>query len=213
MKKELLIGVSTIPGQFIIPGLLKEIIQKLPGVELRLEISDSRKTFDKVVNRQIEVGIIGTEYEHPNVDLIPFIKEDKLALIVPIDSPLSKKKKITLDELRGQNFIGREPGSGTRVTYERAFEKAGLSLKDLNIVAEVSDTEACIQAVEGGSGVSIVSTLSARNAIDAGRVKILDIEGVPLFRNFYIITNKKRPLSDVANQLVSFLKSRGIAQI
>jgi DNA-binding transcriptional LysR family regulator len=207
MKKELLIGVSTIPGQFIIPGLLKEIIQKIPGVELKLEISDSQKTFDKVVNGQIEVGIIGTDYEHPDVNLIPFIKEDKLALIVPIDSPLAKKEKITLDEFRVQNFIGRESGSGTRATYERAFEKAGFSLKDLNIVAEVGDTEACIQAVESGAGVSIVSTLAARNAIDAGRVKILDIEGVPLFRNFYIITNKKRPLSDVARQFISFLKS------
>jgi len=208
MKKELLIGVSTIPGQFIIPGLLKEIIQKLPGVELKLEISGSQKTFDKLVNGQIEFGIIGTGYEHPDIDLIPFIKGDKLSLIVPIDSALAKKEKVTFDELRGQNFIGRELGSGTRATYERAFEKAGFSLKDLNIIAEVGDTEACIQAVEGGSGVSIVSTLSARNGIDARRVKILDIERVPLFRNFYIITNKKRPLSDIANQLISFLKSK-----
>jgi DNA-binding transcriptional LysR family regulator len=210
MKKELLIGVSTIPGQFIIPGLLKEIIQKIPGMELKLEISDSQKTFDKVVNGQIEVGIIGTDYKHPDVDLIPFITDDNLALIVPMDSPLTKKGKITLDELRGQNFIARESGSGTRATYERAFEKAGLSLKDLNIVAEVSDTEACIQAVESGSGVSIVSTLAARDAMEAGRVKTLDITGVPLFRNFYIITNKKHPLSDVANQFISFLKSKGV---
>lgn len=208
MKKELLIGVSTIPGQFIIPGLLKEIIQKIPGVELKLEISDSQKTFDKVVNGQIEVGIIGTDYKHPDVDLIAFITDDKLSLIVPMDSPLTKKGKIILDELRGQNFIAREFGSGTRATYERAFEKAGLSLKDLNIAAEVSDTEACIQAVESGSGVSIVSTLAARDAMEAGRVKTLDIAGVTLFRNFYIITNKKHPLSDVANQFISFLKSR-----
>lgn len=54
MKRELLIGVSTIPGQFIISGLLKKIIQKIPGVELKLEISDIRKTFDKVVNGQYE---------------------------------------------------------------------------------------------------------------------------------------------------------------
>lgn len=210
MKKELLIGVSTIPGQFIIPGLLKEIIQKIPGVELKLEISDSQKTFDKVVTGQIEVGIIGTDYEHPDVDLIPFITDDKLAFIVPIDGSLAKKEKITLDELRVQNFVGREYGSGTRATYVRAFEKAGFSLKDLNIVAEVGDTEACIQAVESGAGVSIVSTLAARNAIDAGRVKIIDIEGVPLLRNFYIITNRKHPLSDVANQFISFLKSKGV---
>jgi DNA-binding transcriptional LysR family regulator len=208
MKKELLIGVSTIPGQFIIPGLLKEIIQKFPDVEIRLAISDSQKTFDKVVNGQIEVGIIGTDYKHPDVDLIPFITDDKLALIVPINSSVAEKEKVTLDELRVQNFVGREYGSGTRATYERAFEKAGFFLKDLNIVAEVGDTEACIQAVESGAGVSIVSTLAARNAIDAGRIKILDIEGVPLFRNFYIITNRKLPLSDVANQCISFLKSR-----
>lgn len=208
MKKDLLVGVSTIPGQFIIPGLLKEIIQKIPGVELKLEISDSQKTFDKVVNGKIEVGIIGTGYKHPDVDLIPFITDDKLSIIVSIDSSLAKKKKITLNELRVQNFIGRELGSGTRATYERAFEKASFSLKDLKIVVEVGDTEACIQSVESGAGVSIVSTLAARNAIDAGRIKTLDIEGVPLFRNFYIITNKKRPLSGVANQLISFLKSR-----
>ncbi len=208
MKKDLLVGVSTIPGQFIIPGLLKEIIQKIPGVELKLEISDSQKTFDKVVNGKIEVGIIGTGYKHPDVDLIPFITDDKLSIIVSIDSFLAKKKKITLNELRVQNFIGRELGSGTRATYERAFEKASFSLKDLKIVVEVGDTEACIQSVESGAGVSIVSTLAARNAIDAGRIKTLDIEGVPLFRNFYIITNKKRPLSGVANQLISFLKSR-----
>lgn len=207
MKQIFTLGASTIPGEFIIPRLLSLIIQQLPGLELKIETTDSQTVFEKVKSGELEMGIIGTKYEAPDVEFEALSKDDRLVLITPKDHPLTSKKALAANELKGLAFVGREQGSGTRAAYEMAFRDAGLSISDLNVVAELSDTEGIIQAVEGGAGVSIVSELAAREAIELGRVRVLDLPTLKLTRDFYVATRRRETLSDPAVQVLAVLRS------
>lgn len=195
MKRIFTLGASTIPGEYILPRLLYEIIRQVPMLEVRVDTMDSMRVFEKVKAGAIEIGIIGTWYSSPEVDSISVVKGDHLVFIAPKGHPLSGKKGVTIDDLKGQVFIAREPGSGTRAAYEKALEDAGLPMRYLNVVAEIEGTSGIIQAVEDGIGISVVSEIAAEEAIEQKRVSLLDIPMLTITRDFYIITRNNAPLS------------------
>lgn len=204
MKQTFTIGTSTIPGEVILPHLMPKILQRNPDVSLKLVVTNSRMTFDSVRKGEIEVGIIGTQYESNEVEYQTVIQNDRLVLIAPKDDPLAKKSGLSISDLRGKLFVNREAGSGTRATYEQAFKESGLSLDDLNVVAEISDTEGLIQAVQAGTGLAIVSEVAARTSDCRGDIAILEFP-VPMVRNFYIITRKTGSRSPLTQKIVGYL--------
>jgi DNA-binding transcriptional LysR family regulator len=206
MKHLFTLGASTIPGEFIIPRLLSAMISHLPEIELKVEISDSLKVFEGLRKGQYEIGIIGTQFDSTDVDFTVIVKDDRLVLITPKNHPLATKGTIALGDLKGQNFVTRERGSGTRAVYEKAFKDAGLALTDLNAVAEVGTTEGVIQAVEGGAGIAIVSELAAKEAIELRKVQALNIPLLRMIRDFSIITRKGKPLSKNASEVLAVIK-------
>jgi DNA-binding transcriptional LysR family regulator len=207
MKHLFTIGASTIPGEFIIPRLLSAMISHLPEIELKVEISDSLKVFEGVRSGQYELGIIGTKFDSPDLDFAVIVKDDKLILITPKNHPLAAKVAVSLGDLKGQSFVTREKGSGTRAAYEKAFKDAGLALADLNTVAEIGTTEGIIQAVEGGAGIAIVSELAAKEAIELKKVQALNIPLLRMIRDFSIITRKGAPLSKDASEVLAVIKT------
>jgi DNA-binding transcriptional LysR family regulator len=207
MKKTFTLGASTIPGEFIIPRLLSAMIRHLPEIELKVEISDSLKVFEGVRRGQYEIGIIGTRFESPEVEFAVIVKDDRLVLITPKNHPLAAKDSVSLGDLKGQSFVTREKGSGTRAAYEKAFKDAGLALTDLNTVAEIGTTEGIIQSVEGGAGIAIVSELAAKEAIELKKVQALNIPLLTMIRDFSIITRKGTPLSKDASEVLAVIKT------
>jgi DNA-binding transcriptional LysR family regulator len=207
MKRMFTLGASTIPGEFIIPRLLSSMIKHLPEIELKVEISDSLKVFEGVRKGACEIGIIGTRFDSPEVDFKVIVKDDRLVLITRRNHPLAGKTTVSLADLKGQNFVTREKGSGTRAAYEKAFKDAGIALTDLNTVAEVGTTEGIIQAVEGGAGIAIVSELAAKEAIELKKVQVLNIPLLRMVRDFSIITRKGVSLSKDASEVLAVIKT------
>lgn len=204
MKEIFTIGASTIPGEVILPHLMPNILKQNPNISLKLVVTNSWTTFESVRKGEIEVGIIGTRYESDEVVYQTVIQDDRLVVIAPKEDPLAKKNGLSLNDLRGQPFVNREAGSGTRATYEQAFQEAGLSLDDLNIVAEISDTEGVIQAVQAGTGLAVVSEVAARTSDCCGDITVLDFP-LNMVRNFYIITHKTKAPAPLTQEIIRYL--------
>lgn len=205
MKNSFVIGSSTIPGGVIIPKIMPEWIKRNPNIPLRVEVSDSRETYEKVKQGDYELGIIGTRYPDNDIEYTSVIHGDRLVLIANRDHPLAGKNNVRLEDLKGQPFISREEGSGTRTSYENALKDAGFSPSDLNVVAEIGNTEGVIQAVEAGAGISIVSEVAIGEATNCGNVVVVDLP-VRMARDFYIITNKRKPLSREGKEVLTMLE-------
>lgn len=204
MKQTFTIGTSTIPGEVILPHLMPKILKRNPDISLKLVVTNSRLTYESVRKGAIEVGIIGTRYDSDEIEYQTIIQDDRLVLIAPKEDALAKKDRLSIQDLRGQPFVNREAGSGTRATYELAFKEAGLSLDDFNVVAEISDTEGVIQAVQAGTGLAVVSEVAARTSDCCGDIAILDIP-IQMVRNFYIIIRKMGSPSPLTQEIVGYL--------
>ena len=109
---EILLGGSTIPGEYIIPQFMGEFYKKYPFISVTLTIAGSREIEDMVLNGDLELGVVGSK--NLNKDLASYdIWQDELVLAVNKKHKWANKKKIEIDDLFNAPFIIRESGSGT----------------------------------------------------------------------------------------------------
>lgn len=85
-----------------------------------------------------------------------------------------------------------------------------MKVEDLNVVAEVGSTTAVKEAVRSGLGCGIISELSVRSDLEKGDLKIVDVEGLEILRDFFVVLRKGKTLSPAIELFVDFLmKEKG----
>lgn len=209
MKKSMVtVGTSNYIGDYLLPKLLADWEKTNPNIELKLDISDTEKVFDDVIHGNLELGLIGACLETDDVLTEEFILNDSFCLIAPVSHPLAKQATVSASDLKGQDFILREPGSATRMWLRENLNKQQLSLDDLNVVAELDSHRAVISAVEAGAGLALVPKQTAVDPAKLGKVKMLTVkEWEPMQGNLYLISPRYNSLSTSANEFISFLQS------
>ena len=205
IKGRLVIGGSTIPGEYILPRHIGAFTIDYPRVSISLEIGDTDKIIQNVLSGFLELGIVGAQTSNKNIYQEKLI-EDEMKLIVTSDHKWAEKKSISPELLYKEPFILRETGSGTLKSIRLSFKERGLSVEDLNIIAEMGSTEAVIQGIKSKVGVSILSTIAVAEALNAGTLKALTVNKLNLKRSFYLITHKHRSASPLCKTFITFLR-------
>lgn len=203
-RGRLVIGASTIPGEYLLPQLIGSFKRQFPNIEVILKIADTSRVADLLMNRRIHLGIIGAFIKTENLILEPILK-DELILIAAGNHPLAQKKNVLVDDVLKTAFILREPGSGTRMIIEQMLAQKQLSINDMQIIMELGSTRAVITAVEAGLGISIVSRLAADEALLLQRIKEINVDGWHTERRLYVARNVNRYMSHAAEAFISHL--------
>jgi DNA-binding transcriptional LysR family regulator len=201
---ELLIGGSSIPGQYILPKLLGQFQPRYPGITIVLSITDTMDTLDRVVRSEVELGVVGATVPHPQVVYHPFV-EDELVLAVSHEHPWATRCTVPLAALLEQPFIQRERGSGSRLVVEQTLKAHGLDPTKLRVIAEMDTTEAIKQGIKAGVGLSIISRFALDDEVCAGTIRIVALRDVAIRRHFSLVRHKSRTLSPLAQTFELFL--------
>jgi DNA-binding transcriptional LysR family regulator len=98
-------------------------------------------------------------------------------------------------------LILREPGSGIRDATLKIFEQKGLRPK---VRMELGSNEAIKHAIVGGLGLAVLSLHTLTLEGPNGPVALLDVEGFPIMRQWYIVYPKGKELSPVAQAFLKF---------
>lgn len=199
------VGAGTIPGEYLIPLLIGSYRQTYPGVQASLKVAGSGDVVRWMIEREIDVGITGAAIDEEELECTPWLP-DRLVMIAPPGHPLVTGREIHFSEAVAEDFILREPGSGTRRAFEQILGKEGMDFSKLNIVMELGSTRAVITAVQAGLGVSVVSGWAAEEPLQTGKVKQIPLTGVTMERYLYVIKHKQWTGSFAAESFVDFIK-------
>jgi DNA-binding transcriptional LysR family regulator len=201
LKGELLVGGSTIPGQYVLPEFIGRFRLLHPEVSVILSIGDTGEVTERVLRGDLELGVVGAALEEDRLAFSPLM-DDQVVLAAWPGHPLAGRRLQPADLLETPVVL-REPGSGTRMALARAMKKAGLELKDLTVAAQMGSTMAVLQAVRARVGVGILSRLALGDELAAGRVIELDLPGLDLKRQFYLVTRRRRTHSPAAQAFMA----------
>jgi len=100
----------------------------------------------------------------------------------------------------------RESGSGTRILVQMLFRDAGLSPPP---GMEIGSNETIKQAVIAGLGIALISAHTIAHEVRGGRLAVLDVEGLPVVRQWFVVKRRDKRLSPAAAAFWAFLARAG----
>ena len=204
-KAALNLGASNIPANYLIPCLLPLLRQRFPGISLNMRIGDSREVLEELKAGQVELAIVGGRLDDDIYSYEPLLT-DQLVMIVGPEHPLKDRLSISLKELTGESFIVREDGSGTYQALQKAFLQAGVDPESFQVIARLGSNEAVRRAVAGGLGCAFVSDLSIQNNLRHGELIKIDVEGLTIERQLWLVKLRERTASPAAMAVSDLLR-------
>jgi DNA-binding transcriptional LysR family regulator len=199
------VAVSSVPGQFILPKMVKEFREEYQHVTFHINQSPSKVVAEKVLNGSVDFGILGGKYENDRLHYIPLLKE-KLVLITSTQSDI--KSPISIQDIIQYPFVMRNSNSGTNATLEQLLKKYHISKDKLNVIAYTDDVQSLMQFVIQGIGISIVSEIAAKNYSSNKQIMLHEIENFNDERYFYLVYNKNKTLSMIAKMFIDQATNR-----
>ena len=200
-RGRLTIAVASTANYFV-PRLLATFCQRHGDVTVSLDVTNREQLLKGLVENRTDLVIMGQPPEDMDLVAERFL-ENPLVVIAPPDHLLAKEKNIPMHRLLEETFLVREQGSGTRSAVERFFSANQIAL---STPMEMSSNEAIKQGVEAGLGLGIVSMHTLAMELALKRLVILDVEKLPIMRNWYIVHRSGKRLSLVAQSFQKFVQ-------
>lgn len=191
------IGTSVTVGTCLMPRLGGELSFRVPGIRLEVVVNNTEYIENQLLNGELDIGLVEGDINHSDLKVETVI-DDNLVVICGTNHPLCGKKTVTLEEVAGHNLILREKGSGTRAQLEDLLRERGLRA---DVTWECCNTEAVLNAVSNGYGVSV---LSGRLVSDYGRrhqVWAAEISDATVNRGFSLVYHKDKLMN---REMVAF---------
>lgn len=201
------IAASTVPAQYVLPQILVEIVKLYPKIIVKILQMENPEVIHAVENFEVEFGIVGTNSSNSKCSFEPLMK-DHLVLITPNTEEYRQLEGSFPTELfRKVPFVWLGKENGPCREASAYFESIGMTLDDLNIAAEMPNTESIKHAVHYGLGVSIISRKAAEDYEKLGYLLSFDLDSEFLDRSLYLVCHKNRMISPVASHFIEQLRS------
>ena len=201
------VGATLTIGNYLATLLIGDFMQQHPGCRISLGVHNTAHIVRQVAHFELDLGLIEGDCQHPDLEVIPWIA-DELAVFAAPEHPLALKvvqqQPICFDDLITASWIVREPGSGTRQTFDYAMRHVQ---SRLDIRLELEHTEAIKRAVESGLGIGCISRLALKEAFRRGSLVELPITGLDLARQFHFVLHKQKYRTAGINAFLALCRS------
>jgi len=198
-----LAAVST--AKYFAPSLLSAFRLAYPEVTIKFDLGNREEIIKQMAANDTDLVIMGRPPRELETIAAPFAKHP-LVIIASPDHPLAARRRIPLRQLASEQFLIREAGSGTRASMEHVFRERNVPFR---VSMEVSSNETIKQAVMAGMGISFISAHTVGLELAAGKLVCLDIVGLPIMRDWYVMYLRDKHLAPIADAFRRFLLEHG----
>jgi len=181
------VGATLTIGNYLATLIVAEFLRRHPQARVRLEVRNTATLLDALAAHEVDLGLVEGDCRHPELEVVPWIDDDLAVFCAPAH-PLAGKKAGPARLLKEQ-WILREPGSGTRETFNHAFHH---HLPTLQVRLELEHTEAIKRAVESGLGLGCISRLALKDAFRRGSLVEIRTPELDLRRTFNFVWHRDK---------------------
>jgi LysR family transcriptional regulator, low CO2-responsive transcriptional regulator len=206
-RGSVLVGASTSAGTYVVPPLLGAFHAQHPRIHVTLTVAHRHVIEELLFTHQVDLAVLSL-IERQDRFVVEFLKSYELIVVASPSHRLAGKSALTLHDLQEETFLLREQESVTRLATEQHFAQGEIPFP-ANL--ELGSIEASKEGVAAELGIAVLSRESVELEIASGDLVILDVQGFPLKRQWYVVQVKGRRLSRAANALRQLLLQHKIA--
>ena len=197
------VGASITIGSQFLPNYVKAFYARHPGTEIRAVIEPSDRLEAQILSSDLDLALMEGVSHSPSLESEEYM-EDHLVVICPARGRFVQGQTLTQEEFRSQKFLLREPGSGTRETFQRVMEEAGLAVEP---IWEAMSTTALDNAVINGLGITVLPHRMVLGPLSKGLVVSVRVEGLEFRRKYYIVRHRAKYLTASARAFLDLCRS------
>ena len=197
-------AVST--AKYFAPRLIAAFVASRPKVDLRFLIGNRDATIELLRSGEVEIVLSGRPPRDMAVETFP-LGPHPYVLIAPPGHRLAGAKGLNSGDLAGEAFLFRETGSGTRSLFDGFIGET--RIKPVQMGMELGSNETIKQAVMAGLGIALLSAHTIAAEVQTGRLVCLDVEELPIVRQWYVLNRTDRALSPAARAFRDFAVRSG----
>ena len=198
----LTIGSSTTPGEYILPFAIGKFLERYPKVEVSLSISNTRSVIEQIMSRELDLGMAGAPVDIRGLASFLYVT-DEVVLVASPTHPLSRRRRLAVQDVVDEPFVMREAGSATRRAAEEHLASMGARVR---VVMELGSNEAVKRAASAELGVGVVSKFSVGPDVAAGYLKVLSVQGWRCERPLTVFYRDDTHISAVQRAFLSVLR-------
>jgi len=183
----------------LLPRIIVGFRKHYPGVSVIVRDAVAERVVSMVRAEQVDLGLGSLDAAEPDLTFTPLFK-DQMRLVLPVGSPLLRKRSIGLKDLTGHPLILSGPDSSVRHLVDRAVRSMGLTVTPAYEVSLMSSVAGMVRA---GLGAAILPSA----ALDMGELAGLrsrPLREPMLVREIGVLQKSGRSLSPAAG---SFLEA------
>ena len=185
-------AVST--AKYFIPRLVGNFCKQHPAIDVSLEVLNRDGVVARLKENLDEIYIMSMPPDFIDLEDEVFM-ENPLVLIAARNAFPKNAQPRSLAQLKGQRFILREPGSGTRMATDQHFRTHRFT-PDIRL--ELGSNEAIREAVAGGLGLGVISRHALGYTAALRDVTVLEIDGFPISSRWHVVHPRAKQLSPIA---------------
>ncbi len=197
------IAAVTTAAESFVPGLMRAYSDAHPDVALVLSVANRAAVIELVAEHRADVAFAGRPPQDERIQASALLRANELVLIAAPDDPRSSGPPLQPEDLPGDTWLLREPGSGTRAANEEFLARHQLGSRTLTM----GSNGAIRQATRAGLGISFVSREAVRVELEAGLLSTLPIAQAPESRAWHLLRSARGPSRPVVDDFVAFLLS------
>jgi DNA-binding transcriptional LysR family regulator len=192
------IGTHESTSLYLLPSLMTRLNETHPAIKTEVICGNAERLLLALVNRAIELALIGDAPADTELDSY-MLKRDELVVIANPDHRLSKRRHISIEDLRDEDLLVQGSKSLLR---ERIVEAMRASRIPFNIGVENIGIEAIKRMVINGLGVGFVPAMCVSEEVVNGRLVALKVDDLRTDWDISLVWRKDHSLSRIAREFV-----------
>ena len=194
-------GANEATCLYLLPDILAEFQKRYPLVNISIYRNFSHKILQRIEEGSLDLGIVTLPLKSPNLKM-HIINRDRLRFMVSTKNPLAQKSHVTLEDIASAPLIFPKTGY-TRQVLDKLFRPYRSRLR---MAMELPSIGMIKTFVAADVGLSIISESFARDQVKSGEVKLLNIEGLDLWRELGLVYRRDRSLPRAVQALITMIR-------
>lgn len=205
-QAHLRIAASLTIAEHLMPGWLVTYAATPDAAHVEMVAVNSVAVMEHVRSGAAELGFIETP-DLPSDLARRAIGEDEIVIVVAPTHPWARRTSVSPRELAATPLVGREAGSGTRLTLERALTEVVGAEGMVPPAAELATTAGIRATIMAGGGVGALSLRAVADDLAAGRLVRVRMDLPPIARPLAVVWRPDRPRSQPAEAILAIVSA------
>jgi LysR family transcriptional regulator for metE and metH len=188
-------------GYHWLPPLLQSFHRKYPGVDVQIAVGATKRPVEALLEGEIDLAVVTSSVSDKRLLTTPLF-EDELVAVVSPDHPFARRTFVDPADFAEEHLIIYSADRSDSFTFSRILIPAGVEPAR---VSEVPLTEAILELVKAGLGISVMARWAIEPALKSGAACAVRVTRRGVFRSWTAVTLRDRPEPKWQREFIALL--------